>query len=142
MKIFVESNYKGLFLLLPNGFAVKILERNGAKTFGKLTMSVNPNDVFDKEVALKKFKVSKEYLEYFEQNYNKFRIIWNVEYNGHKVGDPHIYDESEWFGTRVNLVCHHISHYRRYGYRAKDDAWKLGVAGLDPQKFRSLSTLK
>jgi hypothetical protein len=137
MKIFVESYYKGLFLLLPNGFAVKILERNGTKTFGKLTLSVRYDKIYNKETLPKKFKVSKEYLEYFEKNYNKFRIIWNVDAYGHKIGEPYIYDNSKP-GYPWNLVCHHIGYYRRYGRRAEEDAWKLAVAGLNPQIFKSL----
>lgn len=137
-KIFIKSYYyKGLFLLLSNGFAVKILESNGDKTFGKLTLSVNPKDAFSKEIALQEFNVSKEYLEYFEKNYNKFRIIWNVEYNGHKIGEPYVYDNSK-HGYPWNLICHHIGYYRRYGRRAIEDSWKLAVAGLNPQKFKKV----
>ncbi len=132
MKIFAESYYKGLFMVLTNDLSVKIAEKNGTKTFGKLTGSVNSKACFDKETALKKYNVSEEYLDYFEKNYSKFRLMWNVDHKDHKIGDLYINDPSIP-GDSWNLVCHHIGRYRRYKKRAIGDSWKLAVAGLNPK---------
>jgi len=134
MKIFTTSYYKGLYLLLNNGFAVKILEQDGRIVFGKLTMSIKNS--LSKNEALKLFKVNEEYLQYFIDNYNKFQVIWNVNYNGHKIGDVYLPEHSGTYpGYPWNFVCHHIGYYRRHGERAIDDSWKLGVKGLNCQIF-------
>ena len=70
---------------------------------------------------------------YFIDNYSKFQVIWNVNYNNHFIGE--IYKDENERGYPWNYVCHHIGYYRRSGSRATEDAWKLGVKGLNPQIF-------
>lgn len=136
MKIFATGYYKGLYLLLNNGIAVKILEQDGRIVFGKLTMNVKNS--LSKAEVLKLFKVDEEYLQYFIDNYHKFQIIWNVNYEKHKIGDIYLPEHSGIYtGYPWNFVCHHIGYYRRSGGRAINDSWKLGVKGLNSQIFNN-----
>jgi hypothetical protein len=137
MKIFTTSYYKGLFVILNNNFAVKILEKDGRIVFGKLTTSFNDKP-FYKQEAIKQFPVSEKYLDFIIGNYNKFKVIWNVNYENHKVGDLYDISKETYRGYPHNHVCHHISHYRRSGGRAINDSWKLAVAGLNTQLFNKL----
>ena len=116
--------------------AVKILEQDGRIVFGKLTMSVKNS--LSKAEVLKLFKVDEEYLQYFIDNYHKFQIIWNVNYENHKIGDIYLPEHSGIYtGYPWNFVCHHIGYYRRSGGRAINDSWKLGVKGLNSQIFNN-----
>jgi hypothetical protein len=137
-KIFTKSYYKGLFLILNDGFAVKIAESNGKVVFGKITRSFDKHLNLTKQEAILQFGVSKDYLDYFIENYERFKIIWNVNWEGHKIGDIYLPEHcGNYKGYPWNFVSHHIGYYRRDGRRAIEDGWKLGVKGLNAQIFNS-----
>lgn len=130
--IFCKTYYRGLFLNLGDGLYVKIAEKDGSIVFGKLTTSFRHNiSITD---AVSEFRVPIEYLQFYESIYDKLRVIWNVNYNDHKIGDLYLPEDLRKVYPH-NHVCHHIGYYRRNGSRAIYDSWKLGVAGLNVEKF-------
>ena len=137
---------RSVYMYVGEGCYTRVIF-NGKLDFGKLT-AINFKEYQSKykltgteEIYLK----YKEWFEYLRKDYDKFKVIWNLNindnyYGTHKHGD--LYDTTvNKHPFTWNLVCHHLGSYRRYGYRIQDDSWKLGVKGLNVQEFRKLKKL-
>ena len=134
-KIFyINSYHKGIFMILPdNRFYVRVINNN-EPDFGKLTASFKPDTGLTLSQIMELYPhLNKSYLNFIQNQHSRLRVIWNCEYEGHKIGE--LFTDESKYGYPYNLVCHHIGRYRRIGYRAIDDAWKLGIAGLNCQEF-------
>ena len=84
--------------------------------------------------VLKKYDLPIAYLEYFENNYSRFQLIWNVNHLTHKIGDLYTGLDDD-HNDIWDLIGYHLA-YRRYGRRAYNDGWKLAVKGLNPVIFK------
>jgi hypothetical protein len=127
-RIFYKTGYKGIFVNI-NGFGIRCLTSQKIPDWGKLTGCSSGTFVTYTDL-INEFPEHKEYFDFIVSNYLKIRLIWNTDWESYKRGD--LYND----GFDWNLVCHHISYYRRSGFRSYEDSWKLGVAGLNTQLFK------